>query len=148
VGTAGTIELGGSAAIGDTAAMPAAIHRLRALGERTIGTLPAMWVAGDCVAIAILATILLPQDQALVVEIGCLLVVLAYCALRPADGLTVLGLAVMPAAAGALVGDGFGIPRWTIAAPVAAIALIALAAQDRDDRASRADAAVQPSDEG
>ncbi|ADB51436.1 hypothetical protein [Conexibacter woesei] len=119
-------------------ALPEPARRLLAPGRRTVGVLPSAWVVGVCVAVAILADALLADGPALSVEVACLAVVLVYCALRPADGLTVLGLAVLPAAASAIVGDGFEIPRWTIALPLSGVMLAFLVAQDREDRARRA----------
>jgi uncharacterized membrane protein len=103
----------------------------------SIGTLPSAWVVGGAIAVAIAGSAVLGSGPGLAVELACLAVVLLYCALRPTDGLTVLGLAVLPAAVSAIIGDGFDIPRWTVALPVALLALVALAAQDRDDRRTR-----------
>lgn len=117
--------------------LPDPVQRLLAPCRRTIGSLPSAWVVGACVAVAIVADAALPDGPALTVEIACLAVVLVYCALRPADGLTVLGLAALPAAASAVLGDGFGIPRWTVALPLSGVMLAFLLAQDREDRARR-----------
>lgn len=118
--------------------MPAAIDRLLAPGRRTVGALPSAPVAGGAVAVVLLAEALLPSSAATAVMAVCAAVVLVYCALRPADGLTVLGLAVLPPAASAILADGFGIARWPIALPLAALVLLLLLAQDREDRAQRA----------
>lgn len=118
--------------------LPDSLDRLLAPLRATVGTLPSAWVVGSAIAVAIVGSAVLGSSAGLAVELACLAVVLVYCALRPTDGLTVLGLAVLPAAVSAIIGDGFDIPRWTIAVPVAALALFALAAQDRDDRRARA----------
>lgn len=118
--------------------MPAALRTLHARVQQTVGTLPSVWVVGAGLAVAILAEALLDDGTALLVELACAAVVAVYCLLRPADGLTVFGLAVFPSATSAIVGDGFGIPRWTIALPLALVTLLFLAAQDREDRAARA----------
>lgn len=118
--------------------LPDSLDRLLAPARASVGTLPSVWVAGGAIAVAIAGSALLDDAAGLAVELACLAIVLLYCALRPTDGLTVLGLAVLPAAVSAIIGDGFDIPRWTVAVPVAALTLIALAAQDRDDRRARA----------
>ncbi|MDW5595572.1 hypothetical protein VSS74_14575 [Conexibacter stalactiti] len=118
-------------------ALPDPLDRLLAPLRASVGTLPSVWVVGGAIAVAIAGSAVLGSGPGLAVELACLAVVLLYCALRPADGLTVLGLAVLPAAVSAIIGDGFDIPRWTVAVPVAVLALVALAAQDRDDRRAR-----------
>jgi hypothetical protein len=104
----------------------------------SVGTLPSRWVVGIAFAIGIAGLALLDGDAALAVELACGAAILLYCLLRPADGLTVFGLAVAPSAVSGVLADGFDIPRWTVALPVALLALVALAAQDRDDRRARA----------
>lgn len=124
--------------------MPAAIDRLLAPGRRTVGTLPSAWVVGVGVALALLAEAVLPSGPATTVAAVCAAVVLVYCVLRPADGLTVFGLAIFPAAASAILGDGFDVPRWPIALPLAGVMLLFLLAQDREDRAARSAADAKP----
>lgn len=121
--------------------LPGPLDRALAPLRASVGTLPSAWVVGPSLAVAIAGAALLGESAGLAVELVCLALVLFYAALRPADGLTVLGLAVLPAALSAIIGDGFGIPRWTVALPVAAFALALLVAQDRDDRRARAGSA-------
>lgn len=119
-------------------APPGWADRLLAPGRRTVGTLPSAWVVGVSVTLAVLADAVLPTGPATVALGVCAAVVLVYCLLRPADGLTVLGLAVFPIAASAILADGFDFPRWPVALPLTVVTVLFLLAQDREDRTQRA----------